>query len=77
MFKGERVSRVEGIFLSEHELPLREGRQPSVLKMHGSHRLQGFPPFENIFTLDELRNAWFSSRLYKFRRSKSKYSDEL
>ena len=79
MFTGEQLSRIEGIFLSEYELPLREGRQPSVLKMHGSHRLQGFPPSENIFTcsIEKLRDAWFSSRLYNFRRSKSKHSDEL
>ena len=37
MFKGERVSRVQGIFLSKYELPLREGRQSPVLKLHGSH----------------------------------------
>ena len=79
IFTGQRLPWEEGSILPKYELPLREGRQPSVLKMHGSHRLQGFPPFENIFTcsLDELRVAWFSSRLYKFRRSKSKHSDEL
>ena len=71
---GERLPWEEGSILPKYELSMREGRQPSVLKMHGSHRLQGFPPFENI---EELRDAWFSSRLYKFRRSKSKHSDEL
>ena len=37
MFTGERVSRVQGIFLSKYELSLREGRQPPVLNVHGSH----------------------------------------
>ena len=79
IFIGKRLPWEEGSILPKYELPLREGRQPSVLKMHGSHRLQGFPPCENIFTcsIEELRDAWFSSRLYNFRRSKSKHSDEL